>query len=629
MIEKNCVRPTAAAAHFHLQILNAITGSFRAGKHTLLRFAVAVAMGLAMAACDLAIDNPTQGDQAKVIGSPDDAEALISTYWKRWHSGVYGSTGDIEGMANVLSLMNYSSLANNCQNSHLPFSGASITNNPGNVCGGEQVRLYQYMNEVNRVASTILTQMDSGLVLGGTIPAATDARNLRARAWSEFLRGLSLGYLAMLHDSSSIVSPNMAQTEPDCSKDAASGKCTGMLNNYTVVADSAYAAFTRAIAYAQTTANPNGNGFPIPDSWMPSTTAWSSANFVRLIRSYRARIRAGVARTASETVDWASVVADAQNGLTTDYYVNVQTNSGIGSGWRAQYNSFSTWHQMTPFIIGMADQSGAYETWIQTPLTSRGAGNVGFFMVTQDLRFPQGATRTAQQTDQPLDACSAKSGGQGCRRYFYNRPNGDDTFSGNGWGFSNYGFIRFRSWLQRGDAGTARIGKTLYMPRAEMDLLEAEGLYKLGGNDAAVAALVNKTRTRGMDTLQGFICPTGGCARGGGLPAVLAVRTSAATGVSPACIPKVPTGPAGPVVCGDLWEALKYEKRIETAYVTFAPWYFDGRRWNDLPKDTPLWWPVPFQELQARGRATSALYGTGVGVGNAPNSAAAGSAYGW
>jgi len=102
-------------------------------KNTLLRYVVAAAMGLStLAACDLAIDNPTQGDSKKILGTPDDAEALISTYWKRWLSGVYGSTGDIEGMANVFSLMNYSSLANNCQNNHLPFSGASNTNSPGN-----------------------------------------------------------------------------------------------------------------------------------------------------------------------------------------------------------------------------------------------------------------------------------------------------------------------------------------------------------------------------------------------------------------------------------------------------------------------------------------------------------------
>jgi hypothetical protein len=597
-------------------------------KTTLLRFAVAAAMGLPLAACDLAIDNPTQGDQKKVLASPDDAEALAASYWKRWHSGLYGSTTDIEGMANNFSLMNYSSLANNCQNSHLPFSGAANTNAPGNVCAGEQVRLYQYMNEVTRVASTILVQMDSGLVLGSTIPVATDARTLRLRAWTEFLRGISLGYLAMIHDSSSIISPNMTQTEPACNRDV-SGTCTGTLRPYTEVADSSFAALERAIVYANTTPNPNGDGFPIPDSWMPGTISWTQANFVKLARSYRARIRANVARRASETVDWAAVVADAQNGMTVDYYVNVQTNSGIAIDWRDQYNAYGTWHQMTPFIIGMADQSGAYEQWIQTPLSARGDGNVGFFMVTQDLRFPQGATRALQQDDFKLTDCSASSGGQGCKRYFYNRPNGEDAFQGSGWAWSNYGFARFRSWLQRGDAGTARIGKTLEMTMSEMNLLQAEGLYKLGGNDATVASLINRSRARGMDTLQGFTCPTGGCARGGGLPAVLPLRSSAATGTIPACIPKVPTGPAGPVVCGDLWEALKYEKRIETAYTHFVPWYLDGRRWDDLPKDVPLFWPVPYQELQARGTLVTALYGTGPGVGMAPNSTAPGSAYGW
>jgi len=601
-------------------------------KKNLLRYAVAAVMGLTtLAACDLAIDNPTQGDSKKILGSPDDAESLISTYWKRWLSGVYGSTTNIEGMANVMSLMNYSSLANNCQNNHYPFANASNTNTPGNVCSGEQARLYQYMNEVTRVSSSLLTQMDSGLNIGTSLPGVTDGRNLRARAWAEFLRGLSLGYLAMVHDSSSIVSPNMVQTEPDCHKDALSGSCTGSLQAYTAVRDSALAAFARSITYAQTTPNAGSDAFPIPDTWMPTTTnvAWDVPTFVRLVRSYRARIVASVPRRASETVDWASVVADAQNGMTVDYYVNAQSGAGIALGWRTQYDAFDTWHQVPAFIIGMADTSSSYAQWIGKSVTARGDGNVGFFMDTPDLRFPQGHTRAAQQADQLLDDCGAKSGGQGCKRYFYNRPTANDVFSGQGWGWSNYGFIRFHSWVVRGDAGTARIGKTMLMTKAELDLLQAEGLYMQGGNDAAVATLINKTRTRGMDTLQGFVCPTGGCARGGGLPAVLALRTSAATGVAPTCVPKVPTGPTGPLVCGDLFEALKYEKRIETAYTSYAPWFFDSRRWDDLPKDTPLFWAVPFAELQSRGFAVSSLYGTGTGAGNAPNSTAPGSKYGW
>jgi hypothetical protein len=536
-------------------------------------------------------------------------------------------------MANVMSLMNYSSLANNCQNNHLPFAGANVTNTPGNVCAGEQVRLYSYMNEVARVSSTFLSQLDNGLVLGQTLPAETDARNLRDRAWAEFLRGISLGYLAMVYDSSSIVSPTQDQTEPECNRDQLTGTCTGLLKGYTEVADSSMAALGRAITYATTTPNPNGDGFPIPDTWMPSNFSWSSANFVRIVRSYRARIRANVARSSTEAVDWAAVVADAQNGLPEDYYVTTSTTGGIGNSWRQQYNAYDTWHQMPPFIIGMADTSSNYATWINTPLSARGAGNNGFFMITPDLRFPQGNTRSEQQADFKLDDCSAKSGGQACKRYFYNRPSGDDVFSGQGWGWSNYGFARFRSWVQRGDNGSARNGNTIFMTKAELDMLQAEGLYKQGAaNDAAVAALVNVTRTRGMDSTitkdAGFTWPKGGVARGGGLPAVAPLRTSAATGVAPACVPKVPNA-AGTLTCGDLWEALKYEKRIETAYTSYAPWFFDSRRWDDLPKDTPLFWPVPYQELQARGRPTTALYGTGTGSGSAANSTAPGSAYGW
>jgi hypothetical protein len=57
----------------------------------LIRFA-ALAGVVTLGACDLAIENPTQGDTERVLGSPADAEALISTYYKRWSSGVYGST---------------------------------------------------------------------------------------------------------------------------------------------------------------------------------------------------------------------------------------------------------------------------------------------------------------------------------------------------------------------------------------------------------------------------------------------------------------------------------------------------------------------------------------------------------
>jgi hypothetical protein len=115
-----------------------------------------------------------------------------------------------------------------------------------------------------------------------------------------------------------------------------------------------------------------------------------------------------------------------------------------------------------------------------------------------------------------------------------------------------------------------------------------------------------------------------------GLPAITNFSATAPVPGGPTdCVPKVPVAPFNIVACGTLWDALKYEKRIETAYTHYAPWYLDGRGWGELPKDTPLFWAVPFQDLQARGTPTSAIYGTGPGAGNAPNSTAGPSVYGW
>jgi len=44
----------------------------------------------------------------------------------------------------------------------------------------------------------------------------------------------------------------------------------------------------------------------------------------------------------------------------------------------------TTWSQMTPFILGMADTTGAYDTWLQLAITAR----TPFLLRTPDRRFP-------------------------------------------------------------------------------------------------------------------------------------------------------------------------------------------------------------------------------------------------
>ena len=580
--------------------------------------ALIAAVGLGGCEKALVVTNPNSGETKRITGTPDDAEALISTYYKRWYTGVYGRITDLEGMANAFSVMNYSSLANNCQNSHVPFVGATNFNTPGNTCQGEQSRLYFILGEVNRVASNNLTKMDDKTA---PLSFGSVARNARARAFSEFLRGISIGYIALMYDSLSVVASGQDLLD------------AGKLVGYAEAAESSYVALQRAIDAATPSTATANDGFPIPATWIPNDHSTSAAEFVQMAKSYRARLRANMARTPAQrdAANWAAILADAAGGFTTDHNIQTVTSVFTAMSWRKQYETFGQWHQMTPFINGMADNSGSYASWIAQPLGDRGASNSSFTLVTPDLRFPQGATRAAQQADFSISGCATAA--TRCKRYFVNRPNGNDQFAGVSWGQSNYDFVKFHSWSQKGDAGSAGIGVTPVFMKAELNLLQAEGKYRLG-DYAGAAALVNISRTAPLDTLS---CTTTGgvqtcivSAKGGGLPAITAFDATSPVPGGASCVPKVPQGPAFSTIgCGNLWEAIKYEKRIETAYVAYSPWYLDMRGWGDLPADVPTFWAVPYQDLQSRGVPISALYGAGVGAGNAPGSYSAKGTYGW
>src|SRR6185436_8338274 len=159
-----------------------------------------------------------------------------------------------------------------------------------------------------------------------------------------------------------------------------------------------------------------------------------------------------------------------------------------------------------------------------------------------------------------------------------------------------------------GSGGSAQNGDIVFFTKAENDLLQAEGQYRKG-QYALAAGLVNLSRTgltnatqsNGLGAIPALGGPVGAAGFNGG-------ANCAADGV-----PKVPSGsgPSATLTCGGLWEALKYEKRIETAYTHFAAWFLDGRGWGDLPNGTPLYWHTPYQDLQSRGYALNALYGAG------------------
>jgi hypothetical protein len=85
------------------------------------------------------------------------------------------------------------------------------------------------------------------------------------------------------------------------------------------------------------------------------------------------------------------------------------------------------------------------------------------------------------------------------------------------------------------------------------------------------------------------------------------------------CVPRVPvkSGATYTTACGNIFEAMKWEKRMETLFTGWGQWFFDSRGWGDLPEGTPLEYPVPYQEMDARAKPFYNLGGVG-GLSAAP-----------
>lgn len=561
----------------------------------ILRYA-ALAGVIGVSACDLAVENPVSPPTEKVLASPDDTESLLGSYYRRWHAGMYGSGTNVWLMSTVMSFESYSSLNNFCMNERVGFPRAPNNNAISNSCAAEQSRVYFYMEEVVRVASNILGSLnDESFQAAATGAGWTPGQIPRAKAFAEFLRGLALGYLALTYHEAAVVSVGQAGDDP------------GQLARYDVVADSAFVAFENALSHASAAQTAEA-AISIPQEWIPTTNTLNMANFARLIRSYRARIRANVARTPAERandVNWAEVIADATAGIQVDHdNITDRTAGPFDEGVRL-LNAYGLWHQMPPFIIGMADTSTSYPNWIAEPIETRGSATL-FHLSTPDQRFPQGTSRAAQQADFRVEDCQPLADG-GCPRYVRNRPANRDLAAS--WGSSEYDFVRFYPWAYLGDGSSPRVGPMIFFTKAELDLLEAEGQLR-AGNFARAATLINRTRVAN-----------------GGLNAVS--PTAAGTPLIPThpCVPRVPVNASpnggGTTQCGDLMEALKYEKRLETSQTHFMAWFIEGRGWGDLPQGTPVDWATPYQDLQAR---RLDIYSSGSGMRVEP---AGTSTYGW
>jgi hypothetical protein len=521
----------------------------------------------------LDVTNLNSPDVSRSYATPGNVEILGSSVFKNMFNGQYGSLESMWPQTMTMSLESHSSLGNAGMGTRATIPRAPISNTIGNTTATGNFRDFNTLARNGRTAANVVAAIDRYRAETPPRTSGSAQQDYRNKGFAFFNVGYALGHLSLLYDSAAIVIP---ATPSDVIPPFSAAKDVNVV---------ALQQLDSAILYANL-----ATGQTIPNSstgWVsgPAASTIAMPRFVQIIYSFKARLRAGIARTPTEraAVDWAAVINEATAGIQSDFIVYADATSGWSTATLATYRQEASWSQMTPFILGMGDTSragdpqGSYRDWITKTLSAK----TPFLMRTPDNRFPSGETRALQNT---ASGGTSKAGppASNPRLYFRNRVQGDDR-TGETWGTWYYDNHRF--W---GIANNSNNGPFVVLSRAENDMLAAEG-YLRTNQFGAATLLIDRYRVASN------------------LPPVTGIAdlTTPVPGGT-ACVPNVPVPPTyTTTACGNLFEAMKWEKRMETSFTGYAQWFLDARGWGDLVENTALEWPVPYDELFARGILTT------------------------
>ncbi|MCC7053791.1 MAG: RagB/SusD family nutrient uptake outer membrane protein [Gemmatimonadaceae bacterium] len=518
---------------------------------------VAAACGaVAMAGCDsnLPVSNTNVVDVSAAFQTADGAAQVAGKSFQGMFVGQYNTLNSIWPQTLNFGLESGASVNNAGMNVRMGLPRDILDNSLGSA------NLTLQGNNQDFSVLTRFARQSADAVKALDKLSDTPLAKARTRAIGYLNIGYALGQLSMIYDSASVITPSATDEANFAPASVVNATALAMLDS--------------AIAVGTDNTTNVSPAFPIPGASYINGTSLDAQTFVRMARSLKARFRAGVARTpaARAAVNWTEVLADATNGITSNITVTLDPTLGWSvNGTIVQLTLYQGWHYMPTPIIGMADTSGAYNAYITSgALASRN----GYILIkTPDKRFPSGETRVLQNAQNTQEAPSATL-------YFRNRPAGEDGTSANardGWSNSFYDHTRFRAIRNASGSGT-----WVLMESDEIGMLAAEALLQLN-RPAEAIPLINDSRAR-----NGLVA----------IPLTNGVNDPVPGGSG--CVPRVPVAGGTATACGSTFEAMKWEKRMETAFTGYSQWYIDSRGWGDLIVGTPLEWAVPIQELNSR-----------------------------
>lgn len=490
-----------------------------------------------VAGCELEVPNLNEPDTERVLADAEDVVSLVGASFNTFYTATIGGWPlTYQPIVSVNSFEHSAWPANFGMEEYGRIPRQPINNSSAHGFALHFEAMWYRSYRAISAATAGLRQLDAGLI------TLSPAREALVRAFAKLVQGVSHGLLAIVYDQAIIFDETVDPAQPQ----------------QLVPASDVFQAALGYLREAITIAEANA-AVSVPPAWTgdgPGEIA-NLGELAKLARSYRAYFRASMPRTPEEAnqVDWTAVITDINDGITRDFAPQADGSESDWFSWNLVYLNFPTgWSQVNYFILGMADQSGKYQTWYNLPHGSKHPllpGNVPFLIETPDLRFPQGLTEEDQRANPGAYIYVGSTGAN------WGRPDRGT------WRWSYYNWSKFLPYID-GFAG----GKTPKLTVRQLQLLKAEALYRTGDLPGA-ATIINETRVN-----VGGLNPTD------------------QNGTNTSCVPRLPNGQ-----CGDLWEMLKWEKRLETYHVGLGAWYFDSRRWGDHMVGTFLQLPVPGREL--------------------------------
>jgi hypothetical protein len=543
-----------------------------------IRGVLTVGLAAALPAClDLDVVNENEPDNDLTLQTPANVETImgISTF-RQWYNVLHG-LANVTIPFGVISDENTNTAVQlNVQWSQEP----RVAFNNDELAAQVWLPRHPYDNFSECIANIndTMERINDGLRITTQDPGAsgrTDNTD-RAVAWGKLWQGACIGYLANTLDRFPLATEDTVLPKDDVAALAAwERERLAQPDQWKEALKVAINSIEFAIQKAET-----GSQWVTPDAWVPGRQ-YNNAQMIQLAHTMIARLLVYSARYPEDraALDWNRVLFHTERGLQTfdfgpvlasgvitdESYLLRLLSTTSTSRFRADYR-----------LIGPADQSGNYQTWLNTNPHSTAQR---FVITTPDRRIT-GAT-TAGVSTGTLD---------GAYYRYFSDTGGMDVNRGLQH-FSNY------AWWRRNNpvngSLTQLVGHYPLVTADENRLYRAEAMLRLNRLDEA-AALINVTRTRN----QRYKTATGTAATVyatsvGNLPPVTAAGVPEVNGQ---CVPRKASGE-----CGDLWDALMYERAIELHGIDPTRAWMDRRGFGQLQPGTWVQLPVSARYLTTLG----------------------------